>query len=110
MRRTITPFGVVTGVFLTLATCAVAGLIVVETGGYNVAASQDHTALGRWVTSTTMENSVKSRASDITEPRFTQAMVVQGGASTRRCAPDATVARAWSRRSGLRECCLNRQT
>ena len=79
MRDRLTPFGIVTGVFVTLAVLAIIGLTVVYTGGYNVAATEDHTPLGRWVASTTMENSVKARASGIAEPRFTQAMIVRGG-------------------------------
>ncbi len=79
MKGRVSALGVITGVFSTLAILAIIGLIVVYTGGYNVAATEDHTPLGRWVTSTTMENSVKAHASGIAEPRFTPAMIVEGG-------------------------------
>lgn len=79
MRDWISALGVISGIFLTLAALAIVGLIVVYTDGYNVAATEDHTPLGRWAMSTTMENSVKARAADIAEPRFTQVMIAQGG-------------------------------
>ena len=80
MRRDLTPLGIVTGVFATLAALAVVGLIVVYTGGYNVAATEDHTPLGRWALSTTMQKSVKARAAGIAEPAsFTPAMILAGG-------------------------------
>ena len=80
MKGRISAMGVITGVFFTLAVMAIVGLVVVYTGGYNVAATDPHTPLGRWATSTTMENSVKGRAAGIAEPKFTPAMIAQGGA------------------------------
>ena len=79
MRRHLTPLGIITGALLTLAALAILGLIVVYTGSYNVAATDPHTPLGGWVTSTTMENSIKGRAAGMAEPQFTQAMIVKGG-------------------------------
>ena len=54
-------------------------LFVVLTGSYNVAADERHTPLVGWATSTTMRNSVQSRAGDLTAPAFTPAMVMKGG-------------------------------
>ncbi len=79
MKQKLTPLGIVTGVFLTLAALSIVGLTVIYTGGYNVAATEGHSPFGRWLASTTMENSVEVRAADIAEPRFTQAMIASGG-------------------------------
>jgi|GEM_PF-2220436 len=43
-------------------------LVVTYTGSYNVAATEDHTPAVRWAFTTTMKNSVKSQASDVTVP------------------------------------------
>jgi len=79
VRGRVSALGVITGVFFTLAAIAIVGLVVAHTGGYNVGATEGHTPFERWVASTTMENSVKARASGIAEPQFTQAMIVKGG-------------------------------
>lgn len=52
------------GILSALAIVVLAGLIVLWTGAYNVAASAGHTGFGRWVLDTMMEQSVKSRADD----------------------------------------------
>ncbi len=65
-------------VIATLAVIVLLGLIVVYGGFYNVAASSPHTALGKWLFHTTMENSVKARAQDIQAPQFDQASVERG--------------------------------
>lgn len=71
--------GVIIGILGTLAVIAVIGLIVVYTGAYNVAATEDHTPFGRWALDTTMHNSVSSRAGGIAAPaRFTSAMISAG--------------------------------
>lgn len=76
--RRITGPGVLIGVVATLIVLAAAGLIIVYSGGYDVAASSGHSALGRWALTTTMHNSVKSRAAEIAEPRFNPAMIAAG--------------------------------
>ena len=67
------------GAFGMLVLLALIVLAVIFTGGYNVAASEKHTAMGQWALHTTMENSVKSRAGEMAEPPvFTPAMVAAG--------------------------------
>lgn len=54
-------------------------LIVVITGSYNVAATDRHNPVVAWALTTTMENSVESRAGDLAgAPVFTPAMVEAG--------------------------------
>ena len=55
-------------VLLTLLVLLVGGLLYVYAGAYNVAATQDHTALGRWVLSTGQQRSVAVRARELSEP------------------------------------------
>jgi mono/diheme cytochrome c family protein len=52
----------VLGIAATLGAAVLIGLIVVYTGAYNVAATEGHTAAGRWALDTTMHNSVEARA------------------------------------------------
>ena len=70
------PFGV--GIIVTLFVLLMIGLIVIYTGGYNVAASQGHTAFVRWAFTSTMKHAVEDRASKITIPAFTETMVNSG--------------------------------
>lgn len=70
--------GILTGVVVALVVLFAVGLIVIYTGGYNVAASAGHSAFGRWVLSTTMHNSVRGRAAGIDAPPFTDAMAASG--------------------------------
>ena len=89
------------GVGGTLLVLALIGLTIVWTGAYNVAATDDHTALGKWAIHTTMENSIKSRAGSIAAPaRFTPQQIMAGGASIRRCASSATPVPGWSAKNG----------
>lgn len=74
MREKPTFSGIATGIILTLAVAALIGLLMVYTGSYNVAATEDHTAFGRWALGTIMENSVERRAASISEPPLTAAM------------------------------------
>lgn len=69
----------VLGMLAMLALLVVAGLIGVWTGAYQVAASEPHSAIGRWILDTTFENSVKRQAADIEPPQtFTAAMIADG--------------------------------
>lgn len=43
-------------------------LVTAYTGAYNIAATEDHTAITRWAFETTMHNSVEARAKDIAVP------------------------------------------
>lgn len=63
------------------ALLAFAGLVTVYTGSYNVSATENHTAFGRWALDTTMHQSVERRAARITSPELTPAMLRAGAAS-----------------------------
>jgi len=57
---------------------AATGVAVVYSGMFNVAATEPHTAFGRWLFSTTMVHSVRNHASAITAPQLTSDMAEQG--------------------------------
>lgn len=57
----------------------VIGLLVVLSGGYNVAATERHTTVGAWALDTNFTNSVQGHGEDITAPQLTPAMVSAGG-------------------------------
>lgn len=66
-------------ILLTLVVLAIVGLAFMYTGAYNVAATEDHTALGRWILSTGQERSVAVRADDAPEPPAFDASMVEHG-------------------------------
>lgn len=69
----------VAGAGVTLLLLAGTGLLVVLTGGYDVAATSKHTPLVRWALGTTMDRSVERQAKGIQPPSpFTQADVTAG--------------------------------
>lgn len=69
------------GVLATLLAFIAIALIVIYTGAYNVAATEDHTSLTRWAFETTMHNSVETRASDIQAPdSFSERSIAAGAA------------------------------
>lgn len=70
--------GALAGVLGTLIVLSVTGLGVAYTGAYNVAATEEHSAFGHWVASTTMYHSIAARADDETPPSFTSEMVAAG--------------------------------
>lgn len=70
--------GGLAGILATLIILSVIGLIVVYSGAYNVAASEDHTSFGRWAASTTMKNSIEARASGEPAPAFDRNMIAAG--------------------------------
>lgn len=74
------PLAFVAGAVATLATLAVAGLIVVYTGAYNVAASEEHTSFVRWALDTNFHKAVGNAADELTAPENTPAMVAAGRA------------------------------
>jgi mono/diheme cytochrome c family protein len=80
-RQPQKPFGfaVVVGIGTTLAAIGVVGLLVVYTGAFNIAASEEHTSFVRWAFDTTFRNSVEARSADIVPPDgLTPAMVADG--------------------------------
>ena len=71
--------GVLLGVVGTLLLLIGIGLLVILTGGYNVAATDRHPALSEWALTTTMRNAVQEAADDIEAPaEFTPAMITAG--------------------------------
>jgi mono/diheme cytochrome c family protein len=82
------------------------GLVVVYTGSYNVAATEDHVSLTRWALNTTQHTSVDRRADGIKAPqRFTPEMIATGARmykdSCQHCHSGPGVTRAgWA--SGMR--------
>ncbi|QZH74226.1 MAG: cytochrome c [Erythrobacter sp.] len=70
--------GAILGALGTLALLLLFGLLVVLTGGYNVAATQRHTTVGAWALDTNFSNSVQRQAGDIEAPEMTRAMVAAG--------------------------------
>jgi mono/diheme cytochrome c family protein len=74
--------GVAAGVLGVLALLGTAGLLVVYTGAYNVAATEEHASFTRWAFDTTFQNSVERRAADVTPPEaVTPEMIAAGAAS-----------------------------
>ncbi|CAN5353300.1 hypothetical protein BH24PSE2_BH24PSE2_19970 [soil metagenome] len=79
MNRKAFGIGIAGGVIVALLGLLAVGLIVAYSGGYNVAATEDHTAFSRWLLETTMHKSVENRAQLIATPeRFTPAMIAAG--------------------------------
>ena len=71
--------GAVIGALSMLLLLLLIGLIVVLTGGYNVAATDRHNPIVGWALSTTMENWVQDAADEVEAPaRFTPEMVAAG--------------------------------
>ena len=74
-----TATGVLIGAVGTLLLLALIALIVVLTGGYNVAASDRHNPVVGWALTTTMRNAVQNAAGDLTAPaEITPAMIEAG--------------------------------
>jgi|TARA_R100000501_G_scaffold18540_1_gene40549 mono/diheme cytochrome c family protein len=71
--------GIIIGALGMLLLLILIALIVVLTGGYNVAATDRHNPIVGWALTTTMTNSVQGRASGIEAPsRFTPVMIEAG--------------------------------
>ena len=73
--------GVVAGVLGTLVVLAVICLIVVYTGAFNIAATEEHQSITRWAFDTTFHNSVELRAADVVAPEKISPAMVTAGAS-----------------------------
>ncbi|HUH13981.1 MAG TPA: cytochrome c [Longimicrobiales bacterium] len=63
----------------TLLVLALGGLVFLYSGAYNVAATEDHTVLGRWALGTGLERSVAVRARDVAEPPAVDADMLAHG-------------------------------
>nr|CCD31945.1 Cytochrome C family protein, di-heme cytochrome C (Class I) [Methylocystis sp. SC2] len=72
----------VVGAVLLVVFLAVVGLATVYTGAYNIAATEEHTALVRWAFATTFRNSIKSRAAGIQPPAAISPEIIATGASS----------------------------
>jgi mono/diheme cytochrome c family protein len=80
-RKKAAGIGVVAGFLGSFALVAIIGLIVVYSGCYNIAATEEHASFTRWTFDTTFRNSVERRASELAVPEsVTPAMVAAGGA------------------------------
>jgi mono/diheme cytochrome c family protein len=74
----------VLGFIVAIVVLIVAGLAVIYSGAYNVAASSPHTGLETWVLNTTMRNSVQHRAADVAVPAtITEEQIRRGSAQFR---------------------------
>jgi mono/diheme cytochrome c family protein len=60
-----------------LLVIALIGLVVIYSGAYNIAATEQHTAFARWMFDTTFHSSIRTRANEATPPSNTS---VEAGA------------------------------
>jgi len=72
--------GILIGAVGTLVLLGVIGLIVVLTGGYNVAATDRHSPVIGWALTTTMRNAVQNSADEIIAPAEITPAMIAGGA------------------------------
>lgn len=70
--------GAAMGAVATILVLLLVGLLIVLTGGYNVAATERHTTVGAWALDTNFRNAVQRRADEIRAPELTPAMVAAG--------------------------------
>lgn len=73
--------GAVAGVVGVLAALGIAGLAVIYTGSFNVAATEEHGAFTRWAFDTTFHNAVEHRAAGIAAPEPATPAALEAGAS-----------------------------
>lgn len=72
--------GAIIGIVGVVAVLAIAGLGIVYSGAYNVAATEDHASFTRWALDTTFHKAVERRASKVSAPpSFTKNMIETGG-------------------------------
>lgn len=74
-------YGAVAGALGVLAIAGVVGLVVVYTGAYNVAATEQHASFTRWAFDTTFRNSVETRAEGVVAPETISAAQRATGAA-----------------------------
>ena len=73
------PFAVAAGAIGVVVLVAILVLTVAYTGFYNIAATEEHASLTRWVFDTTFHNSVRRHAEGLEAPEaFTPAMIESG--------------------------------
>lgn len=72
--------GMLFGALGLLILLVLAGLAVVYTGAYNVAASEQHLSITRWAFDTTMHSSVRQRAGDVRRAEALAPSMVAAGA------------------------------
>jgi hypothetical protein len=97
--------GFAAGMLTTLVVLAVIGLIVVYTGAFNVAATEEHQSITRWAFDTTFHNSVELRAADVVAPAtITPAMVAAGASAYKSMCQTAMRAAVPSGKSGRAAC------
>lgn len=72
--------GIAAGVLAALALVAVIGLVVVYSGAYNVAATEEHMSTTRWAFDTTFHNSVERRAAEVAAPESFEPRMIEAGA------------------------------
>lgn len=78
LKRNWMPF--VAGVAAAIVIAFVTGLVVVYTGAYNVAATEEHRSFVRWAFDTNYRRSVQNAAADTVVPaNITPAMIESGG-------------------------------
>lgn len=71
--------GMVIGCLATFAALGITGLVVVYTGAYNVAATEQHMSVTRWAFDTTMHRSIEQRADEVKRAEdVTPAMLAAG--------------------------------
>lgn len=80
-RSKAVALGVAAGAAGILAAIGIAGLAVVYSGAFNVAATEEHTAFTRWAFDTTFRNSVERRADGIAAPEPATPATLEAGAS-----------------------------
>lgn len=73
--------GIALGAGATVAAAVIASLGVVYSGAYNVAATEEHSALGRWAFETTFHNAVRARADGLEPPPNTPEALETGAAA-----------------------------
>ena len=72
--------GAITGAVAMLLLLIAIALIVILTGGYNVAATDRHNPIVGWALDTTMHNSVQGQASDLQTPEEITPAMIEAGA------------------------------
>lgn len=66
-------------ILIFVVVCAGAGILLIESGRYDISATKQHTALTRWIFSETMDNSVRYHAGDIDAPPLTDSTKILTG-------------------------------
>lgn len=70
---------ILAGFVLCLVVLIVAGTILLYSGWYNVAATEPHAALGRWILDTAKHRSIEARADEVQVPaEFSKAQIRRG--------------------------------